>query len=459
MKGTRTLGISAAGALVGALLAALAGLQAVFAFNAYPASDDDSSLRSGVAFSGFAESVNRVLFDGGSVDANRNTVDVKCTGGGEKAGFLAEAALELPGFSEFSEIPDLAARGSVEPVALSLKEAYLDLYGFPFGAMDVRLGKQIVVWGKGDKINPTANVSPSDLSDIFDFGNKLGINALQTNLYLDALTFTAIYSPVFTPSLLPENYIEILGLDAPSIVSNTVDKPSDDLEEGSQFAARLAFGIGGYDLSLSYCYGRYTVPAVNEIVVKFGSLPSIEPTQTKSKFPRLQVVGIDLSGELFKLGVWGEAGLFIPEGYTRITIAEPGPVVVDSEVVDEPYLRYVLGCDYTFRSGLYVNLQFVHGFDLETEKERLGDYLTVRVEKKLFHDKLTLLPLTFLVGTEKWSDLAGHYGVGYGPELRYLPFDNVEIDLGTFLIHGEGENFLARLRDYDSIFLKAKASF
>lgn len=446
MKGVRMFGLLA----VVILLAALAGMQAAFADN------DESGPRSGIAFSGFVESVNRILFDGGSVDANRNTIDLKCTGGEEKFKFFAEAALELPGFSEFAEISELESRGSVEPVELSLREAYFDLYGFPLGAMDVRLGKQIVVWGKGDKINPTANVSPSDLSDIFDFGNKIGINALQMNLYLNPFTVTAIYTPVFTPSLLPGNYLEILGLGAPS---NSVDKPSDDLEEGSQIAAKLAFAIGGYDLSLSCYYGRCTVPAIYEIEVVGSSLPSIVPLSTKSKFPRLQVVGVDLSGELLTLGVWGEAGLFIPEGYTRLTIAEPGSVVAKSEIIDEPYPRYVLGCDYTFGSGLYVNVQFVHGFDLETEKERLGDYLTVRFEKKLSHDRLTLLPFTFVLGTEKVDDVADHYGIGYGPELRYLPFDNVEIDLGIFLIQGEGDNFLARLRNYDSLFLKAKASF
>jgi hypothetical protein len=269
---------------------------------------------------------------------------------------------------------------------------------------------------------------------------------------LNSFTVTAIYSLVFTPSLLPGNYLETLGLGAPS---NSVDKPSDNLEEGSQIASKLVFGIGGYDLSLSYYWGRYTFPAVYEILVDAPSLPSIVPVSTKSKFPRIQVVGADFSGELLALGVRGEAGLFIPEGYTRITLAEPGSVVIDSEVVDEPYVRYVLGCDYTFRSGFYFKLQFVYGFDFETEKELLGDYLTMRIEKKLFHDTMTFIPLTFVTGTEQWEDLEDHYG----SELQYFPFDNLEIDFGFFLIQGKGDTFLTRLRDYDSLFLIAKVSF
>jgi hypothetical protein len=285
----------ALGAAFTALLPALAGVQ-----NAR-ASDDVPASPGGVSFSGSVESVNRVLFDGGSVDANRNTIDIRCAGGEEKYRFLAEVELDLPGFSEFAQISDLESKSSVEPVDLSVQEAYLDLYGFPFGAMDMRIGKQIVVWG--------------------------------------------------------------------------------------------------------------------------------------------------------------EAGLFIPEGYTRTTLAEPGSVLVDSEVVDEPFVRYVLDCDYTFRSGLYANLQFVHGFDFENEKERLGDYLTMRIEKNLFHDKFTFIPLTSVTGTEQWEDFEDHYGVAFGSELQYFPYDNVEIDVGFFLIGGKGDTFIARLRDYDSLYLIAKASF
>jgi hypothetical protein len=37
-----------------------------------------------------------------------------------------------------------------------LREAYLDIH---FGPMDFRIGKQIIVWGRTDRINPTDNKS------------------------------------------------------------------------------------------------------------------------------------------------------------------------------------------------------------------------------------------------------------------------------------------------------------
>jgi hypothetical protein len=81
------------------------------------------------------------------------------------------------------------------------------------------------------------------------------------------------------------------------------------------------------------------------------------------------------------------------------------------------------------------------------------------VEKKLFHDKLKLAPLAFVFSTDEWDDLSDHFGVTYAPEVQLFPVDNVRIDAGVFLCEGEGKNYLARIEDYDSLFLKARVSF
>jgi hypothetical protein len=33
-----------------------------------------------------------------------------------------------------------------------------------------------------------------------------------------------------------------------------------------------------------------------------------------------------------------------------------------------------------------------------------------------------------MFGTDDWRDLKNHYEKGYGPEIRYTPFDAVELD-------------------------------
>ena len=81
------------------------------------------------------------------------------------------------------------------------------------------------------------------------------------------------------------------------------------------------------------------------------------------------------------------------------------------------------------------------------------------MEKKLFHDKLTLLPMTFMFATDDWGDLINHCEKGYGPEIRYTPFDAVELELGSFVARGEGDSLIASMEDFGSLFFRAKVSF
>jgi len=42
--------------------------------------------------------------------------------------------------------------------------------------LDIRIGRQRIAWGTADKLNPTDNLNPDDLEDIFDFGKHLDSN-------------------------------------------------------------------------------------------------------------------------------------------------------------------------------------------------------------------------------------------------------------------------------------------
>lgn len=44
--------------------------------------------------------------------------------------------------------------------SIDLREAYVSIYP---GKFDIRLGKQIIAWGKADGINPTNNITPQNL--------------------------------------------------------------------------------------------------------------------------------------------------------------------------------------------------------------------------------------------------------------------------------------------------------
>jgi len=408
-----------------------------------------STLYAGVSVGGSIETENEFQFNGGDLQRNLNTLSITFEYATDKYHLLASPELAVSGLVNMSETSGLQDIEQVSPYSLQLKEAYVDVYEFLIPDMDVRIGKQIVVWGTGDRINPTTNLCPLDLSNLFDFGERLGIDAVSANLYLGVFNITAIYSPLFTPALLAENFEEMAGI---SLGQNTLELPDQALGESSQLGLRLNWQMFNYDFSASYYYGRYSIPAINKITLNL--LGWVESSE--SFFPRVQVAGLDCSGSISDIGIWGEAGYFIPEDYTTDAYLGQNPV---SEQSSSPYFRYVIGADYTFGSGVYTNFQFIHGFDHETGKDQLNDYIITRTEKSFFSDKLKVMPFTVVFSVHEWSSISDSYGFAYIPEVEFHPVDNLEFDIGSYIIHGKGNSLFANLKNNDALFCNVKVQF
>ena len=51
--------------------------------------------------------------------------------------------------------------------------------------------------------------------------------------------------------------------------------------------------------------------------------------------------------------------------------------------------------------------------------------------------------MTFVFAADDWGDLKIHYGIGYGSEIRFTPFDALELELGAFFASGDGDSLIA----------------
>ncbi|MBT7111399.1 MAG: hypothetical protein HN934_00005, partial [Candidatus Marinimicrobia bacterium] len=76
---------------------------------------------------------------------NQNTLDIKLKRTDDNVSFFANPFLY--------QTPN-------QDVSLGLREAYMDVY---FNTMDLRIGKQQIIWGKADGMFITDIVSPKDL--------------------------------------------------------------------------------------------------------------------------------------------------------------------------------------------------------------------------------------------------------------------------------------------------------
>ena len=428
-----------------------------------------------VNINGYLSTDNRFrIQQNGKITWNENRLGLKFEDTpSDNIHYYSEVRLRGFGIPTVSTMSDLQSRSKqyIQPLGLELREAYIDAYGLFTDDLDVRFGRQRIAWGTADGVNPTDNINPDDLEDIFNFGEHLGSDAVSATYYLDDFTFQGVYVPVFTPAALPfGDWITAFTPDLslpPGITIGEMDAkiilPENVISETQSFAFKVGTNLLDYDLSFSYYNGRDDLPLLtNAVLTPIDTLGTVS-ANTEMSFPRIQVVGADFAGSLGDVGFWGEGALFFPQK-TFVYVTFPHPeygMVTQQEVAldDKPYFKYIVGADYTFTNGWYINGQFLHGFVHERSSENLNDYLLIRFEKRFLNDALKIIPFGIALSVTDWENIEDNYGVAGGPEIDYYPFDGLEIALGAYLIDGKGNNLFSNVKDFDEVFVKVRYDF
>ncbi len=123
------------------------------------------------------------------------------------------------------------------------------------------------------------------------------------------------------------------------------------------------------------------------------------------------------------------------------------------------YLKFVVGADYNFANGIYLNVQYLHGFMNERGAESLNDYFFVQLDKKFFDDKLKISPLAGGFIVSDWDDIGNNHALVYIPNISYMATDNAEITLSAAIFDGKGESIFSSFSDYNMFMFKMKYSF
>jgi hypothetical protein len=351
---------------------------------------------------------------------------------------------------------------------VDFREAYVDLYGFLFDNLDIRIGRQRIAWGTADKLNPTDNLNPDDLEDIWDFGRHLGSNGLKISYYFGDCTFTGIYIPIFTPAVLPRG--DFASALSPSIKlpnglilrnsSDTIIMPKNNFKESSIIGIKISKNFFSYDFSVSYVYGRDDLPIAKNVIFTPISLPQVDITN-ELIYPRMHIVGIDMAGAIANIGIWTEVAIFFPEEVKLTTDLSALGMGIDESIAldNKPYIKYVVGADYTFKNGIYINGQYLHGFIHERGESNLEDYFMFGIEKKFFNDKLKIIPISGGIEINDFKNIENNYALIFSPEIAYFPIDNAELTLGIRLIDGKDTTTFGKLKDKHELYFKVKYSF
>jgi hypothetical protein len=206
----------------------------------------------------------------------------------------------------------------------------------------------------------------------------------------------------------------------PTVATSAVPVLPETTLENMPISFRIDGTLGGQDVALSYYRGRndFPVPYSNHTSLDSGAaqcdptdpshcIKGLLETQVLLRYPRMQVIGLNAAGEIplswisesvHGIGYRLEAAAILPERSTMTITNDalalpvpqpageydydgdgspggPPPAVVD----DTPFLKWVVGLDYSFGKHWYVNAQWVHGL---VDEFGAGDF---------FHDGRAIL--------------------------------------------------------------------
>ncbi len=244
-------------------------------------------------------------------------------------------------------------------------------------------------------------------------------------------------------------------------IDDQVVTPKNNLKESSMFGFKVAKNFLGYDLSLSYFYGRDDIPLVRNVNFTPVDTLGIVDVSMELIYPRIQVFGVDLAGTVGDVGYWIEGALFYPEKMEMTSNLNKLGMEIKKSIIlsKKPYFKYVIGADYTFKNGWYINGQFLHGLFHERENSALGDYFVFALEKRVFNNKIKIIPIGGGVEIRDFNDIKNNYALILNPEISYFPFDNAEINFGFRILEGKEVTTFGRVNENDEVYLKVRYSF
>jgi len=339
--------------------------------------------------------------------------------------------------------PELGGSGSLDSV---LRDGYLSLHN---DRLDVRLGRQIVAWGRADGLNPTDNLTPRDYTVLLPYEDdqRFGTTALRADWTLsESLTVTAFTTPYFQPSVvpLPAGYVY---LDS---------RPPRTLAD-SELALRLNRAGGEVDWSASYFHGYSLLPDGTS-AGSVGGVPAVA-----LHYDAIDVLGGDVATNVGRYGLRAEIAYTWtddPDG------ADP--------TVKNPFLYYVAGIDRTFGESLNINFQAL-GIHVRSwsDPESIADPVlrAVAVQNAIIdrQQRAATYGATLRISHRWLNDalsaelLAVHYvdpaSTYVRPLVSYALTDHFKLAVGGEWYEGDPNSFFGYLRDNRGVFLELRWNY
>ena len=330
-----------------------------------------------------------------------------------------------------------------EQTGITLREAYLS---YANAHIDLRAGRQIIIWGVADALRLTDQISPMDYTEFLaqDYDDiRTPVNAFRLRLVRQAFNVELVCIPVSDFFTLPtdERNPWAAHIDAPMPYTFDLDsrKPKTRLRN-VEFGGRFSVNLSGIDFSFCGLHTWNKMPAFSYAVDPSGAAMTVV-----GHYRRLTMFGADVSFPVGRIVVRGELAANLNE----VQNAEFG-----SEVQGRNVFNALLGVDWYAGNDWMLSAQYAHkhvGGSIEgLSVLRNTGVATVRVSKELFRNTLALSSFAYI-------DVS-HGGVFNRLSCKYDLNDQISLTAGYDYFHADAGMFAMYSRNSE-VWVKLKYGF
>ncbi len=302
----------------------------------------------------------------------------------------------------------------------SMREIYVETRQ---GDFDFRVGKQIIAWGRTDRLNPTDNLTPRDArllaADIDE--DRFGSLAAKASWNLTANdSLTLVLLPEFQANKSYSKYTESIPT------------------ANNQWAIKYDQSGKAIDWSVSY-YDGYDIT------------PDLSSTSVYQHY-RIKVLGMDIATTV------GSNRFALESAYTQTQDMNG-----TDEYIKNPFLYTVFGVEHDFGNNTSGIIQIFnrHVFNYSTptsaglyhaifssQLDRDQDGISIRIAKKWLNETLE----TELAG----STLLERNGYSLRPRVTYLWSDSIKLLAGYEYYEGNSYTYYGYLKKNNTLFMELR---
>ena len=373
---------------------------------------------------------------------NQNTLDLKLKRTDDNVSFFANPFIY--------QYPN-------QDVSLGLREAYMDVY---FNTMDLRIGKQQIIWGKADGMFITDIVSPKDLGEFLlrDFDEiRTGITSLKANYYLGDNTVEMVWIPTFTPTIMPNEtsiWSRIPEFPLPITIDESQKEIPGRLENSEGFIKFSGMSsLLDYEIMAGVMWDDD--PTLHIVPIITVDNPTPTGLRLSPIHHQLTLMGGSFSSELGGLILRGEGAYYMGKQFSALN---PEQMNLPTSLLEKDYAHYLIGTDFSIGTTRF-STQFI--------QRAILDYDDLIVQEELDNTMTFLANRTFLQETLTLQ-LFGYVGLNnedalIRPSLTYDLADGFEILAGAniFVKNEESETagLFGHYDENDMVYVKVKYSF